>query len=124
VNAGQESRILKSFVRGEAECEALTALGAKVSFDVEQLQVTEPADAPVYEPSVADVATGLLAHSVAVRTLRDWARVLLATGMIDLRGLEDHPDGEVLLEAVWDAAEGTEIVNRQLELVRRLAASG
>jgi hypothetical protein len=71
-----------------------------------------------------EVATGFVSHWAVGNTLQDWARVLLATGMIDLTYLEDHPDGEVLLEAVWDAAAAaSDIDSQRIEVVQRLAES-
>ena len=116
--------MLKSFVRGETEWQALTALGARLDFDLDGLHVEEPANAPLYEASVIDVATGLLAKWKTQEAVQAWARVLLATSMIDLRCLEDHPDGEVLLEAVWDAAEGADINDRQRAVAQEHATTG
>ena len=116
--------MLTSFVRGETEWDALEALGARLKVGPARLHMEETADTPVYEPSAIDVATGLLAHWEVGATLQDWARVLLATGMIDLSRLEDHPHGEVLLGAIWDAAEGTDINDVQLEVARQVAISG
>lgn len=116
--------MLRSFVRGETKWQALAALGAQLTVDPDGLHVEEPANAPLYEASVIDVALGLLAKWKTQQALQDWARVLLATSMIDLRCLEDHPDGEVLLEAVWDAAEGTGINEGQRAIAQQHAATG
>lgn len=123
MNATNETHVLRSFVRGETQWDAIAALGARLNFDSDGLHLDEPADAPVYEPSATDVATGLVAHWAIGTTLQDWARVLLGTGMIDLSSLEDHPDGEVLLEALWDASEASDIDDQRLEVARQLAAS-
>jgi hypothetical protein len=123
VNVNGEPDILRDFVRGERDWEDLTALGARLSFDTDGLHLDEPADAPVYEPSIGEVAAGLMCHWAVGTTLRDWARIVLATGMLELSGLEDQSEGDLLLEAIWDAAQGTEISALQLDVARRLAAT-
>ena len=123
MNATSEVEILRSIVRGERDLEALTTLGARLNVTADGLQLDEPADAPVYEPSIRDVALGLICHWAVGTTLQAWARVLLATGMIDLSCVEDHVDGDALLGALWDAAEGSDIDEHQLGIARRLAAT-
>lgn len=123
MNPTPDGSLLQGFVRGETAWEALAGLGAQLTVSPMTLRIDEPADAPVFEPSAGDVATGLCAHWAVGVTLRDWARVLLATSMIDLRGLEDDPNGEILLEAVWAAADGADIDERQLKVARQLASS-
>lgn len=118
-----EIDVLRAFVRGESEWQMLHTIGVSVEFDAECLKVEEPARAPTYEPTADDVAAGLLAHWAIGTTLRDWASVLLATGMIDLSSLEDHSDGEALLNALWDAAEGSEPTQQALDAARRVATS-
>lgn len=119
----EEISLLRSFVRGETQWDGLAILNVRLSFDSDGLHLEEPADAPVYEATAGDVATGLVSHWAVGTSLQEWARVLLATGMIDLGRLEDHPDGEVLLEALWDAAEASRIDEQRLGVAQQLAAS-
>ncbi len=116
------SDVLRDFVRGESEWEALRALGATIKLDADRLQLEEPPDAPVYEATATDVAVGLLANWAIGTTLRDWARVLLASAMVDLSSLEDDERGEALLNALWDAAGGADPSDDALESARILAA--
>lgn len=102
-----ESSLIRDFVRGRRESNALTVLGASLALGDDVLRLSEPATAPVYEATATDVAVGLLASWAIGTTLQQWARVLLATGMVDLSSLEDHPRGEALLNAVWGAADGS-----------------
>jgi hypothetical protein len=114
--------VLRNFVRGECDWKALRALGAVIEKDADALRVEECQDPPVYEATTNDVAVGLLANSAIGTTLHDWARVLLTTGMIDLASLEDDPRGDVLLNALWDAANGSDPAEVALEAARILTA--
>jgi hypothetical protein len=113
--------VIREFVRGERDSSALTTLGASLELGDDTVHLDEPADAPVYDATASDVAVGLLANWAVGSSLRDWARVLLATGMVDLSSLEDDPRGDTLLNALWDAAEGSGPSDRQLHVARQLA---
>lgn len=68
--------------------------------------------------SIHDLATGLLAHEP--REMREWASMIVALSNISFIGIED-PDGEVLLDALWAAADGKKPSPESLEVARRLA---
>lgn len=118
----EETDLIRGFVRGESDSDALSTLGASLALDEDVVRLDEPSDAPVYEATAADVAVGLLGNWAAGTALREWARVVLATGMVDLSSLEDHPRGEALLNALWDAAEGSGPSESQLDVARNVAA--
>jgi hypothetical protein len=118
-----ETSVLKKFVRGESEWQVLLSLGASIDLDAGGLSLIERADAPVYEPSAQDVAAGLLVHWAVGTSLRDWARLVLAVGMVDLASLEDHPAGEVLLNALWDAAGGCDVSEAAIDKARETTAA-
>jgi len=114
---------IREFVRGERDWGVLTSLGVSVELNDSSLRLEEPPNLPIYEASVVDVATGFLAQWARGRTLQAWARILLGTGMVDLACLEDHREGELLLEAVWSGAEGAEFSDETLDLIRGLLRS-
>ncbi len=114
---------LRRFVIGMDDWSELAVLGASIEFDAGALRITEPNNAPVYKAPVGEIAAGLLRHWARSTGLREWARVLLATGMIDLACLEDMPSGELLLEALWDCAEGVPVSTKALDLARQVATS-
>ena len=113
--------VIRDFVRGERDSGALTTLGASLELDDDAVHLDEPSDAPVYDATVSDIAVGLLANWAVGTSLRDWARVLLSPGMVDLSSLEDDPRGETLLNALWDAADGSGPSDRQLHVARQVA---
>ncbi len=117
-----EIELLRRFVRvrHHGKPSLNSALGSS-KFDP-SLRLDEPADTPMFEPSVEDFATGLITNYAVGTSLREWASVLLATGMIDVSSLEDHPRGEMLLAAIWDAAREQAIADEALEVARQLSA--
>lgn len=124
MTAAEMMNVIRDFVRGERDSSALTTLGASLELDEDAVHLDEPANAPVYDATASDVAVGLLANWAVGTSLRDWARVLLATGMVDLSSLEDDPRGESLLNALWDAAEGSGPSDGQLHVARQVAREG
>jgi hypothetical protein len=121
MTVAEAMNVIRDFVRGERDSGALTTLGVSLELDDEAVRLDEPANAPVYDATASDVAAGLLANWAVGTSLRDWARVLLATGMVDLSSLEDDPRGETLLNALWDAAERSGPSDRQIHVARQIA---
>lgn len=119
MNPHDPDQLLRSLLRGEAEWSDLRTLGVSVEFRDGRLRLEEPPDAPVYEARVEDIARGLLAHWVR-STLQEWARVVLATGTIEIACLEDTEEGELLLEALWECAEGSQPTDLALETARKV----
>lgn len=112
-----------AFVRAETEWPVLEMLGLQLDLGESTLKIDEPAGVPVISPRAEDIALGLAgAYGRGNTWLRDWARVLLASNFIDLVALEDHPQGELLLGAIWAAAAGEGIDEHALDIARRLGA--
>lgn len=111
---------IHSFVIGESDVERLADVGIGFTFDGSGVQLEEPAGLEeVVRPTVAEVAQGFIASWARGRdALQRWAQVVLALSAIDLADLEDRKDGEELLNAVWDAADGNPA---GLDLAARLA---
>lgn len=115
-------RLVTEFIRGDADPTELTQAGLQLELSESGVQLEEPPGVPVVTPSTSDVASGLLARwARGGEPLAVWARVLLAANFIDLKDLEDHPDGGLLLDAVWEAAGGAEVDERAIDVARRLA---
>jgi hypothetical protein len=114
-------RLVIGFVRGDADPTELAQTGLLLELSESGLQLEEPPGVPVVTPSTSDVASGLLTRRARGREpLAVWARVLLAANFIDLRDLEDNPAGELLLEALWDAADGADVDDRAIDAARGL----
>jgi hypothetical protein len=120
MNALDDRDVVGGFVRGESSWKVLEEFGARITFGPTGLHLEEPGNIPVDEASAVDVATGFIRH-FGRDTLREWAAVMLATGMVDLSSLESDPRGDVVLEAIWDAAGGEPVRPDHLASMRELA---
>ena len=111
------------FARGGREWRALKDGGLTVSFMDDGCDC-QGAGTVVAAPSVRDVAQGLIQHLNGREVdLRRWASVMLAaSAVIDLRKLEDHPDGERLISALWEASGGEAADEDLVKVARRLAS--
>ena len=99
----------------------LRRLGLDISF-AGGVQIEIPGEWPTVEPSVHDLAAGLLKQwALGGEALRQWASVVLALANVNLASLEVDPEGEELLEGLWDAASGQGLSESSLSVVRRLA---
>lgn len=110
---------IRAFVRGDAGVAVLKRLGLEVH-EGPAVTITEPPGAPVYEAAVEDLARGFLANH-ARHDLKEWAGVILATGMVDLSRCEEHPGWDALLSAMWDASTGEPPNPSVIEMMKRLA---
>lgn len=100
-------RILSDFVRGVAEPSVLADLGIRATRSGDGLIVEVPPGVPSIRPSIRDLATGLLAwNRRGSEALQSWAALVLAVDEIDLASLQAWPDGEAVLDSLWDAAAG------------------
>jgi hypothetical protein len=69
-----------------------------------------------------DLAHGLLAYRADANALREWAFILEGgSSFLDL-DVEDHPDGEVLLDGLWKACFGEPIPAEAVRAAEHLVA--
>jgi hypothetical protein len=114
------AEIVRGVVRAERSIHELEALGAEFHATSVTRSWTTPPDFPLIEVSLADIATGLL-NSSRVDSPGEWAFTVRA---IDLDVADaDSPDGETLLDTVWDMAFGNQIDQAALDLATRLVES-
>ena len=113
--------VILDFVRGDRSWNDLELLGARIAFSDDGCNIEGTLD--VVRPSVHDIAQGLISHlEVPLHHLQRWAQVLLAgSGFIDLAELEAHPDGEEILNALWDASAGDAPEEHAILLARSIA---
>ena len=109
-------RALIALVRGE---ETGHELGVRYVSDGDSWQVEVPDELPTVAPELRDVAHGLLRHAPFATSLRDWARLVIC--LTDLDPIDEPPDGERLVDALWAAAECEGVAEEALLLARRLA---
>jgi hypothetical protein len=96
-------------IRGERPLSDVSRLGVTMSVTPGFFELDSPRGVEPVMPSIDDVASGFLAHLTHPGTLREWAAVILGAEFIDLIALESDPDGEAMIEGMWEASAGEPI---------------
>ena len=97
-----QQRLIYDVIRGERPCSDLFQLGVKMGPVDDEWHLEEPCLEPV-KIQLSDVANGLLKYRSHPDALKKWARLILASGFIDVSECENQTGWEVLLNALWDA---------------------
>ena len=114
-------------IRGTRPMSALAEGG--IVFEVREDQpggernISLAKDSPLtVAPEPIDIASGLLAYRHDPERLRAWASfALTASEVVDLRPLELWPEGDELLNALWDASFDGRIRESSLRVASALA---
>lgn len=93
-------------IRGDRPLSDVSRLGIHVSVTPLFFELDAPRRADSLLPSIDDVATGFLAHMSSAGELREWASVILGAEFIDLIALENDPDGDAIIEGLWEVSSG------------------
>ena len=101
---------------------ALATLGFSIQGEPPHLRITYPSVATVVSFPIADLATGLIAMWARGTDLALWASVVLMVDRIDVADL-DSVDGQVLINALWDAAGGGLVSDEAINTAHRIAAT-
>jgi hypothetical protein len=104
-------------VRGDRPLTDVTRLGVSLSVTPLFFELDEPPDVALVAPTLEDVATGFLVHLAHPSLLREWATLVLGAEFIDLRALEGHPQGEAIIEGMWQASSGEAVAPSALRAV-------
>ena len=112
-------------VRGEMPLDALTKLGIDIDSQDGFYKLKSGRFDVTVTPSASDVALGILRYSSGNKNdLRKWAFFMLAeSGALDLSAVESHPQGELLISALWDASFEGHVSSETIELVQHLTLS-
>src|SRR5262245_9646877 len=100
-----ERELVLQVVRGQRPWADLEAIGVTITRQ-DNSYVVENRRRVTAVARAEDIAQGLLAYQRDRAALKEWASILLAGAPILDLALEDHPDGDVLLGALWDASLG------------------
>lgn len=78
------------------------------------------------EASLKDVSQGLLSSWRRPDRLRSWAGIILAgSSFLELsEEFETTPEGDILLNSLWDAAFGDEVGQDAMNIAKDLAGEG
>jgi hypothetical protein len=115
--------VIQQVVRGEQSWSELSSLGISLQFFGDVVEISNPyrVSAVVHAP---DVAAGLLRHAQNALALRQWAKVLLTGSSLVELNLGDEPDGEILLEGLWDVSFDGTLSSTVLATARQIVARG
>jgi hypothetical protein len=105
-----QSELIRGVVRGQLPMSALADAG--ISIDVRENEGAKERRIKVglrtpisVDLQPVDLALGLLEYKDNPGKLQEWATFIMsASEVIDLTFLESWPEGEELLEALWDAS--------------------
>lgn len=112
------SQALIQVIRGEAGWQTLVAAGIDVRHNHDRWEFSANASNPVY-PTIDDVSTGFINLWFKSEELVGWASFLLAAApLISLDRLEASPEGQELLEALWDVSSGEAVDCKLLQRLR------
>ena len=106
IEESQIAEVVLGVIRGEVSIDRLSTIGIKIDSNDGLYELESGNFNTTVTPSVYDVALGLLRYSSRKRNaVRSWSFFLLAEcGAIDLVAVESHPQGELLIRALWDAS--------------------
>lgn len=99
------AELIREVVRGERHWSDLRLIGVEIDQREGDWSITYAGDV-CSTPDLSDVAMGFDRFRTSTEELQSWAHVLLGgSAFLDFSGMESTPSGEVLVEALWDAAE-------------------
>lgn len=118
--------IVRAVVQGKLPVSALGEAG--VTFEVQEdqpdgdrrikLQLKTPLHVELHP---VDIAHGLLTYKNQPDALREWASFILsASEILDLTSLESWPEGDELLNALWDASFEAQIKSASIRVAAAL----
>jgi hypothetical protein len=110
-----------AFIRGERPWRDLEPLGLRIAFSDDRCEIQ--GSTSVVTPTIKDLARGLLNHISDPVHLRQWAAVVLAgSEFIDLKQIERDPQGELIIDALWEASAGDPVPEAAVATATRLAS--
>ena len=121
--------LVLAVVRGQLPLQTLEDAGVRLEVDEEESGQERRISLNVKVPfTVAakplDIASGLLAYQRKPEQLRAWAAFVLgASEIIDLGPLDSWPEGDQLLNGLWDASFEGEVKPETLRVAAALAES-
>jgi len=95
--------VILKVVRGELPLSTLESVGVHATFGEDSYQ--EHTDAPLeVDPAASDIASGLVTYSRDPGMLKRWAQFMMGTNVISLERINNHPQADLILSALWDAS--------------------
>lgn len=121
----QIEALLLAVVRGEMPVDAVARIGIDIADENGFYKLKSDNFNMAVRPTASDVALGVLRYSSGNKNdIRKWAFFLLGeSGAIDFSALEFHPQGELLISALWDASFGGGVSSETIKLAQHLTLS-
>ena len=107
-------------VRGERPLEDVQLVGISLSFEENQLKLSNVRQL-VVDVHIHDIAQGLLAYHKTAEQLRHWAWAIESFDFVSIIRI-DSPFEDVVLEALWDAAFGNHIDQETMLVLNQVVA--
>ena len=108
-------------IRGEMPLSILPELGVEIVKEEGRLELKSGPSEVIVKPSVSDIAGGLITHRLNPDDLMTWAFFVLSASDINFEKVELHPQGELLIKALWDASFEGEVSQDVLRTADSLA---
>lgn len=120
LNSSSHADLVRKVVRGERPWTDIRLIGATVREHAGVWEIGYKGKI-CSTPDLNDIVAGLRAYMDRPTDMREWAHVLLGgSGFVDFAGLDSTEAGEVLVEALWEAAESGAVNQRTKALMARL----
>jgi hypothetical protein len=123
-STGDPRNTLLRIVRGDLHCAALSDLDIKITITyragARSVDVENPRSLLVRVNPV-DIAMGILKYYPDRKALLDWATVVYLTDLLDYERVDEFENGQLLLDALFDASFGVPISDATVMLARQLA---
>jgi hypothetical protein len=118
--------LVLAVVRGEMPVDAVARIGIDIEDENGFYKLKSGNFDIAVRPTASDVALGILRYSSGNKNdIRKWAFFLLGeSGAIDFSALESHPQGDLLISALWDASFEGHVSSETIELAQHLTLSG
>jgi len=118
----EAANLILAFVRGEQSWRALEKAGVYIEIKDDGYEIDNPWQLNA-TASPRDLALGFLAHHRTPERLQRWAGIILAgSAFLELaKEFETTCDGDILLNALWDASFGDGISHEAVRVAEDLA---
>jgi hypothetical protein len=110
-----------AIVRGERPLSMLPELGVEIVKEEGKLKLKSNPSELVVKPTASDIARGLITYRLNRDDLMIWAFFVLGASDINFEKVEQHPHGELLINALWDASFEGKIGLEALRIADSLA---
>jgi hypothetical protein len=117
------SALIIEFVRGKVSWKTLERAGVFVELKDDGYEIDNPWQVAA-KVHLRDVSEGLLVYQRIPDQMQRWAGIILAgSSFLDLsEEFETTPDGDILLNALWDAAFGDEVSQEAVDVAEGLTS--